>query len=236
MHNVVQKYKTKEKIDEEFIKKWLPYVKWIAERVAVFLPPYIDKEDVISQGILGLIKAAENYTPNKKVDFKTYAFYRIKGAIIDEFRKLDYQSRSSREKFKKFEKAFMELQNKYERMPTEEEIAQKLNISKKKLLKYFEEMRGPYMLSLETEIDEEKEKIIDEEDALEKIEKEELKKKLIEAINKLPERERLLITLYYYEDLTLKEIGKIIGVNEARVCQLHSQVLLYLKNVLKKII
>lgn len=238
----IEQYKTTQdsNLKEELLKQWLPYVRWVASKFVTFLPPCIDIEDIMSQGVIGLIRAIDTYDPKRGVKFKTYAFYKIKGAILDELRALDWKSTRVEEKMRLLETVYSKLEERLGRLPTEEEVAAELGMKKAKFYKLLDETRAPQLLYLDLQEQEEL-RLHDtisspEPNILCVIQDEEIKEKLVETINKLPEREKLLITLYYYEDLTYKEIAKVIGVSESRVCQLHTEVLLYLKKVLKKLI
>ena len=242
--DIWERYKSSKdpKLKENILKKWIPYVRWVAERFVAFLPQSLDYEDITSQGILGLIRAIDSFDPSRGVDFKTYAFYRIKGAILDELRIFSRRSRTQREKSKRLESTYSTLEQRFGRMPTEEELKEELGLSEDEFHKFLMEARNPQLLSLDGWLDE-KHKVTLETIAEEKgadilylIQKEEVKEKLVKAVNGLADRERLLITLYYYEDMTLKEIAQVMGLTESRMSQIHTQVILHLKNYLKKLI
>jgi RNA polymerase sigma factor for flagellar operon FliA len=157
--------------------------------------------------------------------------------VLDEIRRLDWKSRKTEDKVKKLEKVYYELEEKLGRMPDEKEVAYELKISLEKFYKLLDETRAPQFVSISSDESGLIETIpAGESDILSEIENEELQVKLSEIIANLPERERVLITLYYYEELTLKEVGKVLGLKESRVCQLHSQVILHLRNALKKLV
>lgn len=226
----------------EFIQQWLPYVRWVADRFVTFLPDCLDMEDAVSQGVLGLIRATNTFDKSKGVDFKTYAFYRIKGAILDELRKLDWRPRSVEKKAKLLENAYSQLEGELGRMPEEDEVARHLGLGKKEFYKLLKKARSPQLLSLDAHFrDTEDTSILstiktEEKDILTEMEEEELKEKLKTIINDLRERERLFIMLYYYEEMTLKEIGKVMALSESSLSQLHLQIIIHLKAVIKKII
>jgi RNA polymerase sigma factor for flagellar operon FliA len=231
------------KVREELILKYASVVKYIAGRIAINTPPQVEFDDLVSYGILGLIDAIEKYDPNQQVSFKTYAASRIKGAIIDELRILDWIPRSLRQKAKQLEKIYAELEYKYGRSATDKEIAEALKITEEELAKLIIDISGASLISLDDVWcldNDEKIGIIDtieipaEEGPEAKLEKKEMKQFLIEAINRLPEREKEVIILYYYDGLTLKEIGKVIGVTESRISQLHTKAIFRLKGYLSK--
>lgn len=239
----VQYKQTKDpKIKEALITKYAPFVKYVAGRIAVNLPSNVEYDDLVSYGILGLIDAIEKYDPSRNVKFKTYAKTRIRGAIFDELRLLDWTPRSIRQKARKLEKAYAKLEGKLGRDATDEEIAEYLKIDISELHKLYDETRKSLLLSLD-------EIFYDEEDGSSrfdfvedrksdnpqaKVEESEAKRILAEAISQLSERERMVITLYYYEDLTSKEIGKILGVSDSRVSQLHTKAILRLRGKLAR--
>lgn len=226
---------------EKLILHYAPLVKYVAGRVSSGLPANIEYADLVSYGIFGLIDAIEKYDPERGIKFETYAISRIKGAIIDELRAVDWVPRSVRFKARELEKAYMALEGKLKRMPTDEEIARELKVSMDDYYQLLNQMslislvaldelwnvggeKGDRLSLVET-IEDSKAK-----DPSLAYELEERKKILAEAINRLPEREKIVITLYYYEGLTLKEIGEVLGVTESRVCQMHTKAILRLKS------
>ncbi|MEW6608662.1 MAG: RNA polymerase sigma factor WhiG [bacterium] len=232
------------KLREELILKYAGTVKYIAGKIAMSTPPQVEYDDLVSYGILGLIDAIEKYNPTIGTTFKTYAITRIKGTIIDELRILDWVPRSLRQKAKQIEKIYGELEYKSGRPATDQEVASALGITEEELSQLLLQMSGVSLISLDDIWrldDEEKIEIIDtiktppEQGPDAKLEQEELKRLLIEAINNLPAREKEIVVLYYYDDLTLKEIGKVLGVTESRICQLHSKAILRLRGYLNKI-
>lgn len=226
---------------DEIIRECIPLVKGSANRLATFASPSHDKEDLVSAGIIGLLDAIEKYNPTKGASFKTYAGWRIRGAILDEVRALDWVPRSVREKAKKLEKVYYELEQNMLRPPSEEEIAGNLGISLNELHKTLSEVSCTAMLMLD-EICQDKENedsvrncIKDPKSAspIDKLVHGETKRILGEAINALPEQEKMTITLYYYEELTMKEVGKVLNVSESRICQIHSSAIIRLRSRLK---
>ncbi|RCK77906.1 MAG: RNA polymerase sigma factor for flagellar operon [Candidatus Ozemobacter sibiricus] len=232
-----------QRIKDALIMKYASFVKYVAGRIAVNLPSNVEFDDLVSYGILGLIDAIDKYDPERKVKFKTYAKTRIRGAIFDELRVLDWTPRSIRQKARKLEKAYAKLEGKLGRDATDEEIAEFLKIDISELHKLFDETKKSLLLSLDEIFydDEEGSSRFDfvenqkSDNPQAKIEEAEAKQILADAISKLSERERMVITLYYYEDLTSKEIGKILGVSDSRVSQLHTKAILRLRGRLARL-
>jgi len=220
------------------IKKHLKLVNFIVARLSIGLPNWIDKRDLINSGVIGLIDAINNYDPSKGVKFETYASTRIRGAIIDELRSLDWIPRSTRAKSKEIEAAISNLVNKLGRLPTDDEIAGELDWDMDKYYKALEQVSGTTLLSLDEQVEitssGEPVKRIDtvasgHESALQSIERRELISKVASILSTLPEQERLAIALYYYEELTLKEIGMVMNVSESRISQIHTSAILKLR-------
>jgi RNA polymerase sigma factor for flagellar operon FliA len=222
------------------ILTYAPLVKYVAGRLGSGLPAHVDEADLASYGLLGLIGAIERYDPQRDVKFETYAIARIKGAIIDELRAMDWVPRSVRSRAREIERAMAALEARLGRAPTDEEIAGKLGISEDEL----NESLGDIARSSIAALDElwtvsgsggdqialidtiEDENAPDPQGSLSQTE---LKEAMADAIARLPEREKLVVTLYYYEELTLREIGEVLGVTESRVSQLHTKAVLRLK-------
>ncbi len=223
---------------EETVLKHLPLVKNIALKIHSTLPKNIELEDLINSGILGLIDAIRKYDERFGIKFESYASIRIRGAILDELRNLDWLPRSAREKKKEIENAYLELEKKDGIPPTEEKVAEYLGINPKKLRELLYLYRGNNIGSFfaSGERDDNGEEIIlfyledkKEESPETKTTYKELREALIKAISELPEREKLLISLYYYDDLNQKEIGKVMNITESRVSQLRSQAIMRLR-------
>lgn len=232
-----------QRIKDALIMKYASFVKYVAGRIAVNLPSNVEFDDLVSYGILGLIDAIDKYDSERNIKFKTYAKTRIRGAIFDELRVLDWTPRSIRQKARKLEKAYAKLEGKLGRDAKDEEIAEYLNIDISELHKLFDETKKSLLLSLDEIFYDDDEgssrfDFIEDEKSdnpQSKIEEAEAKKILAEAISKLSDRERMVITLYYYEELTSKEIGKILGVSDSRVSQLHTKAILRLRGRLSRI-
>lgn len=228
---------------EQLILKYLHLVRYVVSRLPISLPVSIAQEDLVSYGTMGLMEAVERYDLSRGLKFETYAVTRIRGAIIDQLRFQDWVPRGVRKRSKDVSDAMARLEEKLGRAPTEDELAEDLGISKSKLkivlaesnnlLISLDETRGDdgpgSNISL-MELVEDK----NSPDPQAELEAGELKRRLAEAIGKLPEREKLLIALYYHENMTLKEIGEVISVSESRVCQLHAQAILRLRGALSQ--
>lgn len=230
-------------IRERIILKYSSFVKYVAGRMAINLPSNVDYDDLVSYGIFGLLDSIDKFDPDRNVKFKTYAKTRIRGAILDELRVLDWTPRSIRQKGKQLEKAMAELEAHLGREPTDEEVSAQLGMTVKELHRLYEDTKQSLMMSLD-EGDPEGEGNVSRKDFLEDVqlitpeknaERNELKRILAEEIAKLSERERLVIVLYYFEQLTSKEIGKILGVSDSRISQLHTKAVLRLRGRLAKL-
>jgi RNA polymerase sigma factor for flagellar operon FliA len=227
-------------IRDRLIVTYAPLVKYVAGRLGSGLPAHVDDEDLVSYGLLGLIGAIERYDPDRDVKFETYAIARIRGAIIDELRALDWVPRSVRSRARDIERAIAELEAKLARAPTDEEISQKLGLSEEELNDSLSEISRSSIAALDelwtisgTSGDQVAliDTIEDPEapDPQSSLSQTEMREAIADAIARLPEREKLVVTLYYYEELTLREIGEVLGVTESRVSQLHTKAVLRLK-------
>ena len=223
---------------DRLILTYAPLVKFVAGRLGATLPSHVDEQDLVSYGLLGLIGAIERFDPNREIKFETYAIARIKGAIIDELRSLDWVPRSVRTRARQIERAIAELERTLMRAPTDEEIADKVGIAVEELEDSLTEISRTSIAALDEIWSPAGGDQISLIDTIEdqngpnpelSLEQTELKEALGEAISRLPEREKLVVTLYYYEELTLREIGEVLGVTESRVSQLHTKAVLRLK-------
>ncbi len=233
-HNVVNKNKR-----DKFIMDYLPLVKYVVGKFMMYLPTHIDQEDLFESGILGLIEAAERFDAAKNVKFKTYAFHRIRGAILDYLRLQDWVPRSVREKDNLIKEAYNTLEQELNRTPHSEEIAEAMGISCSDLDKMLSDINMCSMIYLEdinfgnnddsrvkvSEIIKDK-KTIEPLSSLELLEEQEV---LERAITELREKEKLVITLYYYEDMLLREIAEVMNLSESRVSQLHHRALMSIR-------
>src|SRR3954454_21546012 len=223
-----------------------PLVNWVAGRVGVGLPPNIEQTDLVSYGIFGLIDAIEKFDISRAIKFETYAISRIKGAIIDELRSIDWIPRSVRYKAREVEKAYAALEARLHRSPTEAEVAGELGIKLEELHTIFSQVSFVNVVALDELLTAGGEKgdklsLVDTledtkaEDPVAAFETEETKYLLAKAINTLPEREKIVVTLYYYEGLTLAEIGQVLGVTESRICQMHTKAVLQLRDKIAEV-
>jgi len=228
---------------ERLILHYSPLVKYVAGRVGVGLPPNIEQADLVSYGIFGLIDAIEKFDITRAIKFETYAISRIKGAIIDELRAIDWIPRSVRYKAREVEKAYAALESRLHRSPSEPEVAEELGISLDELHTIFSQVSFVNVIALDELLNVggergDKLSLVDTledtkaEDPVQAFETEETKYLLARAINTLPEREKIVVTLYYYEGLTLAEIGQVLGVTESRICQMHTKAVLQLRGKL----
>ena len=224
---------------DRLILTYAPLVKYVAGRLGSGLPAHVDEGDLVSYGLLGLIGAIERYDPDRDIKFETYAIARIKGAIIDELRALDWVPRSVRSRAREIERAIAELEAKLGTAPTDEQIAAKIGITVEELEDSLTDISRSSIAALDElwSVSGEGDQIslMDTiEDTTgsrpaEALDEVETREALADAIARLPEREKLVVTLYYYEELTLREIGEVLGVTESRVSQLHTKAILRLK-------
>ena len=225
---------------DQLILHYSPLVKYVAGRVAVGLPANIEQADLMSYGIFGLIDAIDKYDRSKNVKFETYAISRIRGAIIDELRAIDWVPRSVRFKAREVEKAYAALENKLKRPPSDPEIAEELGVSLGDLNHIYSQLSNVSLIALDeiTSGDGDKgdklsllDTLEDTKSAnpMEAFESEEMREILVGAVNKLSEREKKVVTFYYFAGLTLAEIGTVLGVTESRVCQIHTKAVLALR-------
>lgn len=225
---------------------YAPLVKHVANRVAIGLPSSLDVDDLISYGFFGLADALERFDPGREVKFETYASRRIRGSMIDGLRALDWVPRSVRQKAKEIEGAISELEGEYGRQPEDHEIAGRLGISLKEYHARLRDVKSVALVSLDDiwssgEGDDDGNlslgQMVQDNNVIDPASvaaDAELKRILADAIDRLPERERLIISLYYYEELTLKEIGEVLSVSESRVSQLHTRAMLRLRAALSR--
>lgn len=211
---------------------YAPMIKYIASRLMIYNTGD-DLDDLIGYGVFGLLDAIERYDPSRDIKFETYASHRIRGAIIDNLRRKDIVPRSVRDKIKQLEAAYKYLESTLGRPATDEEVCRYLGISLEQLNNLYSDVNRFNCMSLD-EIFADEWNISDGDDFENIYDRVELKQVLADAIAKLPEREKQLLQLYYYEELTLKEIGKVLGISESRVSQLHTKALLQLKSKLQK--
>lgn len=224
---------------DRLLLEHLPTVRYIARRVHERLPQHVELDDLISAGMVGLIDAFSKFDHSKKVQFKSYAQFRVRGAILDSLRELDWSPRELRRKGRSIEEAMRSLNQTLGRTPTEHEIADFLKLTLVEYQQLLGELKGLEVGSLHVERGEEggDEELAyvagdPDEDPLFQCMRGELRQHLADAIAELPERERMVLTLYYYEELTMKEIGQTLGVVESRVSQIHSAAVLRLRSAM----
>jgi RNA polymerase sigma factor for flagellar operon FliA len=230
---------------ERIVCQYSAMVKYAANRIAMRLPAQVEVDDLVSVGMLGLMDAIEKFDPNRGAKFKTYAEFRVRGAILDELRSMDWAPRSVRQKASKLEIAVQKLQAKFGRYPEVEEIAKEMDISLSVYFDILNEIQNLPILSLEDigvdrESGEQK-NLLDclagkGEDPQAQLRLSEVKGALIKTIEGLPEREGMVLTLYYYKEMTMKEIGEALGITESRVSQVHSKAVIKLRTKLKALI
>ncbi|MDH3725161.1 MAG: RNA polymerase sigma factor WhiG [Thermoleophilia bacterium] len=225
---------------DRLIVNYAPLVKYVAGRMSSALPAHVDESDLISYGLIGLIGAVERYDPDRAVKFETYAVSRIKGAIIDELRSLDWVPRSVRARAREIERKASELEHKLRRVPTDEELAKALDIGLNEFHDTINQISNSSIVALDemwtvTAAGSETLSLIDTlgdrsaGDPANLLDVTELREGLADAIASLPEREKIVVALYYYDGLTLREIGDVLGVTESRISQLHTKAILRLK-------
>lgn len=223
---------------------YLPLVKYIAGRLAIGLPRSVEMDDLIDAGVVGLIEAHHNFDVSKGVKFETYASLRIRGAILDELRSMDWVPRSTRARSREIERAIARLENELGRTPTESELAKGLGVGLEEYYQMIDDVSSAALLSLdEMTYGDDDDKPVplvdtlrshDQPSALANLEREEMRDLLADSLGELSEPERLVIALYYYEELTLKEIGQVLELSESRVSQLHTKAVLSLRAKLRK--
>lgn len=229
---------------ERLVLAYSPLVKYVAGKMGSGLPSYVDDADLISYGLTGLISAIERFEPSREIKFETYAMSRIKGSIIDELRSMDWVPRSVRMRAREFERANAKLEHKLHRAPTDQELADELGVTPEELQEHIQQISNSAVIALDelwsvsdssggqvSLLDTiEDPNAADPEKSFDAVN---VKEQIAEAISRLPEREKLVVALYYYENLTLREIGEVLGVTESRVSQLHTKAVLRLKSRLQ---
>ncbi|WP_330332881.1 RNA polymerase sigma factor WhiG [Streptomyces sp. NBC_00536] len=228
-----------ERLREQLILHYSPLVKYVAGRVSVGLPPNVEQADFVSSGVFGLIDAIEKFDIERSIKFETYAITRIRGAMIDELRALDWIPRSVRQKARAVERAYATLEAQLRRTPTEIEVADEMGVALEELHAVFSQLSLANVVALEELLhvggEGDRLSLMDtlEDTAADNpvavAEDRELRRLLARAINTLPDREKTVVTLYYYEGLTLAEIGHVLGVTESRVSQIHTKSVLQLR-------
>lgn len=230
----------------DLINEFAPLIKYIASRIAMRLPPHIDINDLINAGVIGLIDAIAKFDASKQIKFKTYAEFRIRGAILDELRSMDWVPRSVRQKARKVEDAYAKLEGSLGRPAKDEEVAKELDMDMGNFHKLLSDTASISLLSLddlgEDDTEPSKRNLLeyimqDEKDwPSHKMGINEIREMVSDTIQSLPEKERMVISLYYYDELTMKEIGHVLKFTESRVSQIHTKSILRLRSKMQKII
>jgi RNA polymerase sigma factor FliA len=230
-----------ERARERLVVAYSPLVKYVAGRLASGLPTHVEEADLISYGLIGLISAIERFEPDREIKFETYAIPRIKGAIIDELRALDWVPRSVRARAREIARANVTLEHRFHRAPTDEEMAAELEITTEDFHDALIQISNSTIAALDelwtvSDTSGDQVSLLDTlqdpeaPDPAKVMDESELKDRVADAIARLPEREKLVIALYYYENLTLREIGEVLGVTESRISQLHTKAVLRLRS------
>jgi RNA polymerase sigma factor for flagellar operon FliA len=230
-------------IRDSLIENYLYLVRYVAGKMSMSVPPSVEIDDLVSSGVVGLMDAIEKYDPNRDTKFETYAVSRIRGAIVDDLRSLDWVPRSVRRKARMLEDAYSNLEGELHRPASDQEISDRLNISADEMRTMTEEVASAGLLSLDDFVGnqdgERTTRVIDlvcsksADSPSAPIEVEEMREVLAQSILNLPDKERTVLALYYYEDMTLKEIGRTLGVSESRISQIHTKAMLRLKGRLR---
>jgi RNA polymerase sigma factor for flagellar operon FliA len=229
-------------LKEQIVLEHAPLIRYIVNRIAVRLPSHIDLDDLHNTGVIGLMDAIDKYDPQKNCKFKTYAEFRIKGAILDQLRSLDWVPRSIRQKSRRLEQAYAEVEQRLGRPASEQEIAEALGLRMQEFHFLLNQVRGVSMVNLDElraggESDQPLHGDLFEDVKAENpfllLKSREMRQAIAECIGSLPEKERLVISLYYYEDLNMKEIGNVLDITESRVCQIHTKAVARLRSKLR---
>jgi len=243
-----QQYKVKgnESARDALIMQYVHLVRYAAGRIAIGLPSHIEIDDLFAAGLMGLIQAVEKFDPSRNIKFETYAIPRIKGAMLDELRSQDWFPRSIRHKAKLLETVLADLERKLGRAVTDQDVVEYLNISLDEYYRMLDDVAITNLISLDQTISSNSDGLYsivgnslpqaNAMDPYDEIEEKELYEIIRDTLDTLPEKERLVLTLYYYEELTLKEIGKVLKVSESRVCQLHTKAMLRLKGRITRLL
>jgi RNA polymerase sigma factor for flagellar operon FliA len=232
-------------LKEKIVLEHTPLIRYIVNRIAVRLPSHIDLDDLHNTGVIGLMDAIDKYDPEKNCKFKTYAEFRIKGAILDQLRSLDWVPRSIRQKSRRLEQAYVEVEQRLGRSASEHEVADSLGLQLDEFHYLINQVRGISMVNLDElrsggdsdqplygDIFED----VKAENPFTSLKSREMRQAVADCIGSLPEKERLVVSLYYYEDLNMKEIGSVLGITESRVCQIHTKAVARLRSRLRQLL
>jgi len=238
-----RKIKPGSAIESELVERYLPLVRSVVSRVAMTLPPHVDGEDLYSAGLTGLLNAVRQYNPNAGTSFETYARVRIRGAVLDELRRMDWVPRSIHSKARKVQAAMQELERSKGRLPTDAEVAKTLKISLTEYQRWVEDIRPATFICLDAAFNNEFEDSVSQyetladnrqEDPMDGTFRREISALIAERLKQLPEMQRKVLALYYFEDMRLREIAEVFGLTESRICQIHAQAILAIKSYLQK--
>lgn len=227
----------------ELVERYLPLVKTVAGRIAMTLPSHIDLQDLYSAGLVGLLDALRRFDTQSGTSFESYARLRIRGAILDELRRMDWVPRSVREKARRVQEAMRTLEQKRGKIPSEEEVARSLNVSTEDYQTLLDEIRPASFVCLDSARNTENEEgatlyegVADDRqvDPGERTAEREMARLIVDRLEMLPEMQRKVLALYYFEDLRLREIAEVFGVTESRICQIHAQAILSIKAYLRR--
>jgi RNA polymerase sigma factor for flagellar operon FliA len=228
-------------LENALIEKYLSLASSIAARLAMTLPEHVDQDDLYSAGLVGLLQALRNYDPTCGASFETYSRTRVRGAMLDELRKMDWVPRTVHEKARKIQAAMNQLEQKLGQVPTEAQMAKALNLSLSEYGKLLTEIRPAAFICLDTVSSEDDAGDLYEvvansadESPLEKISQRELKHVILERLKALPEMQRKVLALYYGEELHLREIAEVVGLTESRICQIHAQAILSIRAYIQR--
>jgi RNA polymerase sigma factor for flagellar operon FliA len=229
---------------QQLIEKYTPLIKLVASRIIRRLPPQIEMNDLVNSGVLGLMDAIEKYDPSREIKFETYAEFRIRGSILDELRSQDWVPRSIRQRIHELDRAYEELEAEHNRPATDEEVSERLGITLEELFDLLNKASGVSLISLEdlgfTGSNGQKRNLLEyfkeprQENVLDFLEMKELKKIVAGAIKDLPKNERFVVSMYYYDELTMKEIGLVLGITESRVSQIHNKAMIRLRGKINR--
>ncbi len=250
MKGLVKKYKQETqgvdgKLRDQLIMDYAPLIRFVSQRIASRLPSNIDIDDLMSAGVIGLMDAIDKYDPSRDNKFKTYAEFRIRGAILDELRSQDWVPRSVRDKAKKIERAYQELEQKHGRAVSDTEVSESLGMSLDGYYGMVAKVKAVTLLSIDDMVgpgNHERRSLLEclenigSKNPFTQIKSKGVRDLLMQNIEDLPEKQKLVLSLYYYEDLNLKEIGRILEVTESRVSQLHTQAVTRLRAKLKNVL
>ena len=229
---------------DALIQEYAPVVKYVAQRLACRLPDWICLDDLISTGVLGLLDAIAKYDPTRGTTFKTYAEWRIRGAMLDELRELDWAPRTVRQKEHALTQAYAELERQHGRPADEEEVAALLGLDRETFADWLTDVRGVSVVSLGRPLERDADgtpgtglaRLVDETPSpLQLVEAQDLRTHLAAAIDQLPEREKVVLSLYYYEELTMQEIGEVLDVTLSRISQIRTKAILHLRAALQNL-